>query len=54
MLFCNIYLKVILLMFILKIWKYKGYLLWYKMWNILKYRNDYICIILINLIFIIN
>lgn len=52
---CNIHSKVTLLMFtISKIWKYKGNLPWYKMWNTLKHRNDYICTILINPILIIN
>lgn len=52
---CNIHSKVTLLMFTLsKIWKYKGHLPWYKMWNTLKHRNDYICTILINPILIIN
>lgn len=52
---CNIHSKVTLLMFTLsKIWKYKGHLPWYKMWNTLKHRNDYICTILINSILIIN
>lgn len=37
-----------------KIWKNKGNLPWYKMWNTLKHRNDYICTILINPILIIN
>lgn len=51
----NIHSKVTLLMFtISKIWKYKGNLPWYKMWNTLKHRNDYICTILINPILIIN
>lgn len=49
---CNIHSKVTLLMFTSKIWKYKCHLPWYKMWNTLKHRNDYICTILINPILI--